>query len=690
MESFLEDTYPQSFLYGITIRSPIAKGYLTFIEYPKLPGNFFLITARNIPGENKLFNTEMPILADSNLSYIGEPIALMLGPDRTKLEELASQCIISIDTEEAVFDIDENNNQIIASREIVVGNPQEAFNGAHSIVRGSYSSGIQEHFYAEPTGAICWFEHIRSGEKKKILVVKTATQWPYHVKNSVANVLGIPLSEIRVEPALINLHMDGKLIFPSYLSCHAALGTFLTRKPVRFILDREEDFLYSPKRCKTHTSVSTALDDKGLILGAEINISVNLGAYGVNTDEILDQTCLGALGYYNYKNFKLNAKIKRTNIPVQGSCNGFGLSQGSFAMERHVSHIAQSLGMVPGEWRRKIISEGAILLSGFSHKDEASVNDLIIKSAKMSDYYRKQASFELLHRSSQETLRGIGISTGFQGRGLLYPENYGIEVTLTKEGKLEIKTSIIMTDNSLVSIWASIASDILGLEADMVQVITKDAPDSGPSCASRNITDLTRLVEKSCNTIRKMRFRDPLPITVRRSLKLKNGALWEGRLQAAEGKVLDTTGFQSPSWAACVVELTIDPVEYIPQIRGVWFAVDAGRIMSPQRAKQCLRYSITQALGWAFTENIDYVNGKLSADQYKNYAIPRLFDIPPIHIEFINSDTGDPKGIGELPFTCLPTAFLQAASQAVDYQFDAIPVTRENIREQIKSRKLPK
>ncbi len=64
--AFLEDIYPQNLLYGITIRSPIAKGHLKMIHFPDLPDNYTVITARNIPGENRLEDTSIPILADSN------------------------------------------------------------------------------------------------------------------------------------------------------------------------------------------------------------------------------------------------------------------------------------------------------------------------------------------------------------------------------------------------------------------------------------------------------------------------------------------------------------------------------------------------------------------------------------------------------------------------------------------------
>jgi len=703
--AFLEDIYPHHLLYAVTIRSPIAKGFVKFIIYPKLPANYYIITARNIPGKNRLEET-VPVLADSRLSYIGEPVALLLGQDKTKLEEFASQCKVVVDEEKAVFSCVEASGNAeeepAAVRLIQTGVPGQAFVETGKIVTGSYVTEIQDHWYAEPAGAVTWFE--KDNEKKepkskksdkvvdRCLIVKTATQWPYHVKRSVASVLGIEQSAVSVEPTSLNLHMDGKLTFVSLVACHAALGTFITKRPVRLILNREEDFLYSPKRCKANIDIASNIDENGNIIATEIEIAVNSGAYGVNAQEILDQICLGTLGFYDFDNLLLTARAEKTNIPPQGPFSGFGLAQGFFAMERHVSQIADVLNKDPSEWRKERADSTLLLPSGASTKNHISAEELIGEAAKMSDYYRKWASYEMLRQirkgkpilaEKEENPRGIGIALGFQGNGLLYSGEdtgyYSVDVTLTKESILEIRTSITSSDEDLGKIWARLAAEILSIEPSMVRVIALQAPDCGPSCASRNITVITKLVEKCCNAIRKQRFHDPLPITVRRSVRPQSGSLWNGRFAPPEGKVLDINGFSKPGMAAAVVEVVIDLIECIPKIRGVWLGISGGRIISKNRARRSLTRGAVQALGWAFTENVAYSNGILPLEQYNNYTIPIPDQIPPININFLSDDSGEPRGIGELPFTCIPAAFIQAVSQAVDHCFKTVPLKRKEI-----------
>jgi len=695
---FLEDIFPENLMYASIIRSPIAKGTITGIEVPPLPEQFTLLTAKNIPGKNRLYDTKLPILAEEKLSYIGEPAALLIGPDKTKLENISALTIVKYEEETPIF---KHGSPGEVSREIKTGNTQAAFEKTGRIVTGSFNTGIQDHWYAEPPGAVTWWKEIpekngnkNNGRKSKknqssidnnYLVVRTSTQWPYHVKNSVSLALGMDASDIIVEPTALNLHMDGKLWYPSLMACLSALGTFVTKSPVRLILNRKDDFLFTPKRFASHIDFSSAIDEKGRITASEIDIFVNLGAHLVNENEILDQICLGSLGLYKFDNLRVTARAYKTNIPPQGTFSGFGLSQGLFAIERHVSQIADMLNIDPAQIRKETVEPKALLPSRIN----TTGDDLLDTAAKMSFYYRKWSSFEMLKQSRKgkpaekgENPRGIGIAVGFQGSGLFHfgedKGNYTVEVTLTKESTLVIKTSITSPEN-YKKIWQKTASEIISIQPEMIIIVTEDSPDCGPSCASRNITAVTKLVEKCCQAVKKQHFHEPLPITVRRSVKPQSGSI-----RYDDWNVMDINGFLKPALAAAVVEVAVDLVECVPIVRGVWLAVDGGKIISKHRAKRSLMRSVTQALGWSFIENIDYVNGKLSEDQYENFSIFSQVNTPNVEIEFLQTDESEAKGIGELPFTCIPAAFMQAVSQAMDHSFKSIPLKRKEIWEMLR------
>ena len=703
MESlpFLEDIFPNDLMYASIIRSPVAKGIITNIEVPPLPEHFRLLTAKDIPGENRLYDTKMPLLAEKNLSYIGETVAVLIGPDKTKLKGLSAMVVVAAEEGIPLFKYNSLMEETSVVREIKIGNTQESFEKSGMVVSGSFKTGIQDHWYAEPPGAITWWKensenekNITNGRKSKknqsstensSLIVRTSTQWPFHVKNSVSLALGMDASSVIVQPTALNLHMDGKLWYPSLIACLSALGTYAVKSPVRLILNRDEDFFFAPKRFASHIDFTSAINEKGRIAAAEIDIFVNLGAYMVNENEILDQICLGSLGLYKFDNLRVTARAYKTNIPPHGAFSGFGLSQGLFAVERHISQIADIMNIDPAQLRKETVDPKVIL----SSKNNTQGDDLLDTAAKMSDYYRKWTSFELLKQCRKgksaekgENPRGIGIAVGFQGNGLLnYGEdkgNYSVEVTLTKESTLEIKTSITSPEN-YKKIWQRIAAEIISIQPEMINIVSDDPQDSGPSCASRNITAVTKLIEKCCQTVKKQHFHDPLPITVRRSIKPQSGSV-----RYNNWNVMDINGFIKPALAAAVVEVTVDLVECIPIVRGIWLAADGGKIISKHRAKRSLMRSITQALGWSFIENIGYIDGSLPRDQYENFEIFSPAKIHHVEIEFLQTDESEPKGIGELPFSCIPAAFMQAVSQAMDHSFKSIPLKRKEIWEMLR------
>jgi CO/xanthine dehydrogenase Mo-binding subunit len=728
---YVDDIVFRSSLFAVTIRSPVAHGRIEAVDCPKLPGSYSLVTAADIPGENRLEDLPVPVLASETISYIGEPVALLIGPDKARLEEYADQCRVRCGEEQPASAGNVPPWNVYALRTIGSGDTEKAFAEAKTIVSGAYTTGIQEHWYAEPVGAVAGYSSLKpgfrdarqepkpdrsrreekTGENRNAagqsppMMVYTATQWPRHVRRSVARVLGMPEDQVTVEATRLGIHMDGKIWYPSLIACHAALGAFIMRKAVKLVLTREEDFRWSPKRNGSEIHIRSALGGNGELLGTEIELKVNLGGQGVFTDEILDRTCLGSLGSYRHGSYRISGTALGTGIPPQGPFSGFGLVQGFFAMERHVSHIADTLRQDPAEWRKNFhLEKNQELAIGAVLRDSPPVDQLLDTAAAMGDYYRKWASYEMLriHRQKTnwadggESLRGIGIASGYQGSGFLHAGRdrgiYTVELTLEKDGSLEIKNGMTSSGGRYLPVWARMAAEILSINAAKVRLApyntglsgsdqrNSGCPDSGPDSLSRNVTVLTRLIESCCIAIRKQHFRDPLPITVRRSCRPLRVRSWEGKME--EPALFHDSGcFSRPGWGVAVVEVEIDQIEYTPKVRGIWLAIDGGKILSEAGARHSLKTSAIQALCWASRERLEYVEGIIPRGQFINYRIPDPSELPPIRIDFLWNDTGAPRGIGELPFSCIPAAYLQAVSQAMDHHFQKIPLSSADIWE---------
>jgi CO/xanthine dehydrogenase Mo-binding subunit len=136
-----------------------------------------------------------------------------------------------------------------------------------------------------------------------------------------------------------------------------------------------------------------------------------------------------------------------------------------------------------------------------------------------------------------------------------------------------------------------------------------------------------------------------------------------------------------------VVEIELEAHSSTPSIRGIWMAVDGGRILSEERARRSLRLAAIQALGWASREYLEYREGALWPGGITSYGLPNPGEIPGIHIDFLWDSATESRGIGDLPFSSVPAAYIQAVSQALDWEYEKIPLKPSDIWE-IRQRKI--
>ncbi|MDR0784710.1 MAG: molybdopterin-dependent oxidoreductase [Treponema sp.] len=675
MDAFVTDINIEDSLFAVTIRSPSARGRFIGVERLQTPSSYTLITAKDIPGVNQLDTFPVPILAKDKVSYIGEPVGILIGPDELKLWAYAADCKVLIEQNEenAALENSEQTEEIM-ERNFVIGQttsldaPENETQKVKTVVQGVYRTGIQEHWEAEPFCALSVFFENKA-------TVYTATQWQAHTRSSVAKALGTTAEMVKVIPTRLGFHLDGKLWYPSLVACHAALGAFLTKRPVKLCLTREECFHYGPKRPETEIKITSSIGEDGKILKTDIEANINIGAERVFTEEFLARICIGSLGAYRLSPITVKAVAVKSGIPYQGPFEGFGASHGFFAIERHVSRIADAVGVEPAEWRVKhALKKNGKLAIGIPLKEQVFAEQAMERVAAASDYKRKWASYNLLRErgSPQETpLRGIGIALAYQGSGLLFGSKLdcSVEVTLKEDESLVIAASV---DVGFARILRDLAVKILETAPEKTQVV--DGANAGPSTASRNVAVVTKLVERCCSAIKRQRMRTPLPITARRVYK--PSMLADQTWTKETGGRIDQNALSSLSWAAGVVEVEINRS---PKIRGLWLCIEGGRIIAPERAERAVKIASMHALSWASRENLFYTDGKIDESLIYNYDVPSPIDAPPITVSFIENGDADPKGICELPYSVIPAAYAQALSQALNHAFEKIPLNAKDV-----------
>ncbi len=675
----LSDLVLDGMYHASTIRSPVSKGNLLSVEAQGFPRGYNLIRGEDIAGSNSVisFATEIPVLATGKLSYKGEPVALVTGPDQTVADELAQAAVVRCEEEEGLFAWETfSSSQVVAKRVVTIGDPDRAFACAAHVDMGTYNTESVEHYYSEPMGALAFYDYDK-------LAVYCATQWPYHVRDSISATLGCAKDEVVVHPTRLGIHLDGKLWYPSLVSCHAAIASTLTGKPVKILYTRQEDFLYTPKRSRSSVTINSALDQHGLLSGLMIHLSVNVGAHAPLAEEILSQTVMAATGIYNCPNVRIEGYAVTTNTPTLGALGGMGSSHSFFAIEAHTDRLAKSLGQSPVEWKLKnMVRKGNLFLGGATVTETPPCEYIANRVMAESDFKRKYASYETVRRKGRDSsdlpMRGIGLAIAYQG-GMFFlrgdsPNSYTLEGTLDMQLRLELKTSAAVVESIVVDRWRRAASDLLSLPLESVNFSapsTDRVPNSGPMTMSRSAV-IEHLVGRCCRLIQKRRFRDPLPITVRCQHRLANSLKWNaGHLSGSP--------FENATWGAAVVEVEIDPFTLTSKPTGVWIVVEGGSkndsedIADLRIAEAGLRATVIDALGSCTREFLD--PSTMRPESYFMYEQLLPCEVPKIQVRILEPRRkGVFRGFDEIPFDTVPSAFLSAVSQATGIEFSHVPV----------------
>jgi CO/xanthine dehydrogenase Mo-binding subunit len=666
-----------------TLRSPVRSGKLLSIDCPVLPEGYCLIRAKDIPGVNSLAGMDAgadhdpayahPILAETELLYEGQPVALLAGPDPAEIVKL--EALILINTEESDAPV-----RVYAERHITVETDPKAAKAFHAakatgeepqtrLVETHHKTPCAEHNAPECTGAAVLFEGGRC-------VIHTASQWPRHVQRSVAGALNLDEGSIDIARKSPGVDFDAKIWYPSLIAVQAALAASITKKPVKFMLSREEERRYSPRRATSEIHIRSALGEDGRIVKTDIAVEADLGACGFFADEIIDRMALASLGLYRLGTVTIHAKAVGTASVPKGAFSGFGMAQGFFAIERHITRVADEARISPLEWKleRSIVKPGGApvkLPIGIMVKKPLPFHAVVETVSAQADFGRKWAAYDLLRRRGNPTgdkigdkcspVRGIGLAAAYQGAGLLYhtgPDPLPHVTTVIRDGELVVRCAALKEGGIPTSLWEEIASNAARTGTS---VRFDDGGGNGthwgddPAALSRATAYVTELVEQAAQCASLL---PESPDRGSEACSRSRSRYQSEPVQNWAGKTCDQKALSHPALCAAVVEVEIDRVEYKPLIRCIRLCVEGGAILSIPDAQNTLTICGIAALAWA--------QGKRE--------VPNIKDVPDIGIDFIPSDSDRGCGLEELAFSTIPAAYAAAVSQALNIPFDNLPI----------------
>ena len=675
MAIFTNDIRMDNAYFAQQVRSTKAHAKLVKIKVPKLPKNYYFISAKDIPGENvcNIIFSDWPVFADKEVNYIGETLGILVGPDKGKVIDLAAQV-------EGVYEDLPTNFMMTESyihKEFTKGDVSK-FKKAKKVYEETFYTGYQEQVYLETQAMLMYLENDQ-------IVVKASMQCPFYIHKAVCRVLGCNTDKVRVIQPAVGGAFGGKEHYPSLMAAQLATAIVKIKKPIRMTFDRKEDISFTTKRHPSITHITGYADAKNNIIGVKIHVGIDGGAYKGCSGVVLSRALIAATDAYTFENVDISGDAYHTNNVPSAAFRGFGSPQSIFAMEMFINHFADYLGVDRMGLREKyMVKTGDITSTSGLFRDPIILKELVAKAKEMSDYDNKVKLY-----SKPKSYRGIGLSMflhgcGFTGSGESDIIKAQLKITKDKNDIVRFYTSQVDFGQGNRTTLKRIVVDTLGIPEDHV---IYDAPDTnltlstGPTAASRTTIIVGGLAAKAAQHLKDI-WKDGEEQEIIEPYVGPSYIKWDEATMQGDA-------YPGYAWGVNVVEVSVDPITYQVKVEGCWSTYDVGHAIDERIVMGQADGGLAQALGWAYLEKENSEYGVFQQKTLADYSIPTMLDLPNMETVLIDNPfkygAFGAKGAGELTFVGGAPAFCLALEQAIKRKVYNIPASPEYIMELMKN-----
>ncbi|HEY3445373.1 MAG TPA: molybdopterin cofactor-binding domain-containing protein [Myxococcales bacterium] len=717
---------PPGCLHAALFTSSVAKGRIRKLDVEKAraaEGVVAVYTHRDVPGLNQVGHIfkDQPLLAVDAVEYIGQPIALVVATSPRLARRALKLIEADLEKLEPMLDPREAAAKGMLhgqKRVLVNGDPDGAFARCKHLVQGKLSSGPQEHFYFETQRALAL-----PGEHETIKVCASA-QAPGAFHHHVAEVLGLPMHKVELDIRRLGGGFGGKESTAVWIVA-PAMAAFLLKKPVKLVLERNEDIATTGKRHAYEYDYRLGLDEEGRVQAYEVTLYQHAGACADISTAVLGRSFLHASGSYRIPNIRITGLSCRTNIPPNNAFRGFGVPQGTFAIESALTQAAETLGMPAVELkRRNLLRDGDSLPYGMKLERVNAIRCWETLDNKI-DLAKRQAAVAEYNRTHAETKRGLGV----------VPVCFGISfaqtalnqasalVNLYVDGSVSVSTGAVEMGQGVNTKIQLVAARTLGIHPDKVRVEstnTSRIPNASPTSASTGADLNGMATQLACERIyarlqsfaaQHLKAPDAKEISIRDEVLSVGGEKvdlsWEKLVAAAQWARVDLSEhafyatpdlhydlatergrpFAYYAYGTSLTEVLLDVVRGTYTLEAIDVVHDVGQAISEEVDRGQVEGAVVQGIGWATLEQIRYAPDGRVLTGVNAYKVPDIKFVPK-HFELtLLPDSSNPfavlnsKAVGEPPFVHGLGAYFAVVdalrSVRKDRPVPSLPVTPE-------------
>ncbi len=643
-------------------------GALKFSEYPsakvlsidtseaeKLPGVFRVFTAADIPGEHKtgLIIPDWPVMigVGETTHYIGNVLAGVAAVS----DDVARKAVELIQVKYQVYKPVTNVFEAISAKRIhperpnnfsttgfTIGSADEMLSKAKYVSKGRYETQRIEHAFLEKEAAVAM------PDKKDGLILYSQSQGVYEDRRQVALILGIPEEKVRVILVPNGGGFGGKEDLS--IQGHTAMFAFLTKKPVKITLSREESIRMHPKRHPVFMDMEIGADENGKLTALKLRAVGDTGAYASVGDKVLERVAGHASGGYFIPNISIEAKTVYTNNIPCGAMRGFGANQVAFALESCIDDICKQGGF--DRWQFRYDNA---LVDGLSTSTGQKLQGVGIRAcleAVKDDFYG--AKFAGL---------ACAIKNSGVGNGMV--DDSTVKIEILSEKHIRLHHGWTEMGQGVHNMALQTLCQETGIDPDIIEVVvdTQAQIKTGMTTSSRATALVGLAVINAAKGLQKDLKSRKLSELTGKTYRGKYVCDWTTK--PGSGAKEQITHY-SYGYAAQVCMLDEEG-----NVKKMVAAHDAGKIMNPMLFEGQIEGGVHMGLGYALTEDLPMEDGYLISDRMRSLGVLRAHETPEIVVKGV--EVKDPvgpygaKGIGEIGL--VPTA---AAVANALFAFDGV------------------
>ena len=567
------------------------------------------------------------------------------------------------------------------------GDVEEGFKEADVIVEREYNTASVHQGYIEPHSATALWN--ADGN----LTIWCSSQGHFNIRDQSADILGIPVSKIKVIPLEIGGGFGGKTLV--YLEPVAALLSKKTGHPVKLTMSRSEVFEGTGPTSGSYMRVKMGAKKDGRITAAEAVLAYEAGAYPGSPVNPGAQCIFGP---YDLANAHVEGYDVVSNKPKTAAYRAPGAPGAAFAAETVIDEICEKIGVDPLDFRLlNGAKEGTRRVSGPRFPRIGYLE--MVQAGKEHDHY----SAPLEKKGPSGLRRGRGVASGFWFNG-------GGPSSATASVNADGTISLVEGSPDIGGTRAAVAmqlAEVLGIAAEDVKPMVGDTDSVGftSMTGGSGVAFKTGWAcYEAAHDIRSQMIKraatiwDVSPDDVDYSdgvlshksdpelrLTFKEMA---SRLNATGGPIVGranvSPGGVGGAFALHIVDVEVDPETGKVDILRYTALQDAGKAIHPSYVEGQMQGGVSQGIGWALNEEYFFNDkGEMANSSFLDYRMPTSLDLPMIDTVIVEvANPGHPYGVrgaGEIPIVPPMAAIANAIYDAVGVRMNVLPMSPGNI-----------